>query len=304
MKAIEPGRLSLRLSSAMTFASVTHIESCPDIGPACNGPAPPAPYWHHVELFVAEIPLEASYGLLPWLAAELRFPLRVVDVRPTFRGQGGGELAIDDIHHRRETLFGPADPWLALRVAGRSAGWSAGARLGATLPLGKTQPDPFELAARGQEHEHIQFGSGTIVPVIGGAVAYAWPRVELGAAALGLFSLYENHFGYRAPTRLFGAVRLTVPFLGGDLRPFVSVDLSHESNELWHGAIGGEGPTERTDLLAGGGVSWRFRDPWAADFGFRARVAKLGGGATLDYPGVVELGLTTAFDLPRPQSSN
>lgn len=293
-----PGRLALRLGAVMAFSFVTHVESCPDIGPACAERPPPDPYWHHVQLFVAELPLEASFGVTPWLAAELRLPLRVVDVRPSFRALDGTPLPIDgDIHHRRETLVGLADPWLAARVAGRRGALTAGARLGVSLPLGKTEPDPFALGRQGLPHEHVQFGSGTFVPVVGGSVAYAWPRVELAANALALFSLYENRYGYRAPTRLFAALRLTVPLLTGALRPFVEADLARETNELWHGAIGDEGPTARTDLLVGGGVRWSFHDPWAADFGFRARAAKLGGGTTLDYPGLVELGLSTAFDL-------
>jgi hypothetical protein len=256
-------------------------------------------------LFVAQIPFDVSYGIVPWLAAELRFPLRVVDIRPTFRALDGTPLPFEsDIHHQKKTLAGAADPWLAVRFAGRWRGLRADARVGATLPLGKTQADPFELGHRGIVHEHIQFGSGTLVPIVGGALSYAWPRIALGAAATGLFSFYDNSQGYRAPTRYAGSLRVTVPLLAGALRPFAVGELSHENDELWHGKVGGEGPSARSDLLVGGGVSWSFLPPWTADLGFRARIAKLNGSTTLDYPAVVELGVATSFDLHKRGSSS
>jgi hypothetical protein len=44
-------------------------------------------------------------------------------------------------------------------------------------------------------------------------------------------------------------------------------------------------------------VSWAFSKPWTLEAGFLARVAKLTETATLDYPGVVQVGLSTNFDL-------
>jgi hypothetical protein len=53
----------------------------------------------------------------------------------------------------------------------------------------------------------------------------------------------------------------------------------------------------RTDVLLGGGVAWTFADPWTLEVGVLGRVAKLTDANTLDYPGVVQLGLSTRFDL-------
>jgi hypothetical protein len=297
----------------MASANVTHVAECPDLGPECNEKPPPIPYKHHVEMFAAELALDATFGILPWLAAELRFPLRITKVTPSYRELDGREKDVpDDIHHHDVTLFGPGDPWLMMRAGASRGGFVTGARLGVTLPLGKTRPDPYELGRRGHSHEHIQFGAGTLMPIVGAMISYRYDRVsarsplsgvELALSGLGLFSFYENHHGFRAPSRLFGSLRVTPLFLRGRLRPFVTADVTHETNERWRGKVGDEGPNERTDLLVGGGVSWRFYREWGVDFGFRVRAAKLAGGTTLHYPGVMEVGVSTSFDLLSPSSN-
>jgi len=75
------------------------------------------------------------------------------------------------------------------------------------------------------------------------------------------------------------------------------VDMPHETEELWNGAPGLEGSNVRTEILVGAGFSWRFAPPWAAEVGFRARVAQLTDAASFDYPGILEFGLATEFDL-------
>jgi hypothetical protein len=283
----------------MLVGTASHLATCPDLGPQCRGPTPPAPYYHHVSLFTAEIALDAAYGLAPWLAVEARLPLRIVKTRPTYTSLEGAPMSVpDDIHHHDETLAGPADPWLVLRLGGARGKLTTAARLGVSLPAGKTQPDPYVLAAQGQWHEHTQLGSGTVMPLVGLGLAYAFERVELSASALGIWSLYENGHRYRAPSQFFFSVRATAPFLDGALRPYVAVDLPHQTDELWSGAIGGEGPTARTELLLGGGLRWAFHAPWSVDLGLRARVAHFTGAATFDYPGLLQLGLATWFDLP------
>ena len=55
--------------------------------------------------------------------------------------------------------------------------------------------------------------------------------------------------------------------------------------------------TDGLFFLLGGGVAWELAAPWKVDAGLRARVAKLAGGATVDYPAIFQLGLSTRFDL-------
>ncbi len=291
------------MRATLAYARVVHIEDCPDIGPTCQNDPPPEPYWHDVKTLVSEIPLEVSYGVLPWLAVEARVPLRVVGVWPEYSTLAGTELPIIDEHHRRETLVGPADPWLTARVAGTVSKFSASARLGLSLPVGRTEPDPYALGRLGLPHQHIQFGSGTVMPVLGGFFQRAWSRVEVGIGVLGVVSLADNAYGYRSPSRAFVSLRATAPLLEGKLRPFVATDFNLESTELWHGRVGDEGSTERVDFLVGGGVAWQLAKSWSVDATFRIRAAKFAHGSTLDYPGFLQVGGTWMLDTGSSASS-
>src|SRR5262249_41897590 len=184
----------------MLVGTASHLATCPDLGPQCRDPVPPTPYYHHVFLFTTEIALDAAYGVTPWLAVEARLPLRIVKTKPTYTSLDGAPMSVpNDIHHHDETLVGPADPWLVLRLGGALGKLTPAARAGAPLPAGKTQPNPYALALEGKWHEHTQFGSGTFMPIVGIGVAYAFERVQLSASGLGIFSLYEDGYGYRAP---------------------------------------------------------------------------------------------------------
>ena len=298
MTAVNPGRLDLRLGYSMLFATTSHVAECPDLGPQCASPTPPVPYNHHVDLFMSEVSLDGSYGITPWLAVEARLALRIVDVTPTYSElDGTSKLVPDDIHHHDQTLVGPSDPWLVLRLGAANGNLVTSARLGVTLPIGRTEPDPYALGARGESHEHIQLGTGTFVPIVGAGVSYATDSVHLSLAALGLFSIYENGEGFRAPNRYIVTTRVALPFAEGSILPYAVADLTHESEEFWNGAPGLEGSNVRTEILVGAGVSWEFAAPWRAEIGLRARVAQLTDAASFDYPGLLQLGLSTQFDL-------
>jgi hypothetical protein len=295
---VEPGRLDLRLGASMLYATTSHVAECPDLGPECRTATPPTPYNHHVDQLMSDVSLDVSYGIAPWLAAELRLVLRIVDVNPTYSELDGTAKSVpNDIHHHDETLVGPGDPWLVLRAAAASGKVVTGARLGVTLPIGRTEPDPYALGAEGRWHQHLQFGTGTFMPIVGAGVSWASEPVELSLSALALFSVYENSEGFRAPSRFFLSTRATLPLADGAWKPYVSADLTHETEELWAGMEGMEGSTVRTEVLLGGGVSWRFADPWTAELGVRARVAQLTDAASFDYPGLLQIGLSTSFDL-------
>jgi hypothetical protein len=295
---VEPGRLDLRLGVSLSGASTGHLAECPDLGPECGAPVPPTPYYHHVDLVLGETSLDASYGVTRWLAAELRFSVRVVDLTPTYSEIDGREkLVPDDIHHHDVTIIGPTDPWVSLRFAGTVGKLVSAAKLGVTLPLGGIEPDPYKLGAEGKSHEHTQLGTGTLMPLVGIGLSYNLDPVELSVSGTGLFSVYENRVGFRAPSRYFFSARATLRLLDGALRPYVELDIPHETQELWNGSPGLEGSNVRTDLLVGGGLTWEFAEPWAVEAGFMARAAQLTHAATFDYPGVGQLALSTRFDL-------
>ena len=287
----------------MLYATTSHLAECPDLGPECRSGTPPTPYNHHVDQLMSDVSLDVSYGIAPWLAAELRLVLRIVDVDPTYSEVDGTPKSVpNDIHHHDETLVGPGDPWLVLRAAGAHDKLVTGARFGVSLPIGRTEADPYALGAEGRWHEHLQFGTGTFVPIVGAGVSYAFEPVELSLSALGLFSVYENDEGYRAPSRFFLSTRATFPLGEGVYKPYVSADLTHETEELWGGMEGMEGSTVRTEVLLGAGIAVLFADPWTAELGVRARVAQLTDAASFDYLGLLQVALSTYFDLGPSQA--
>lgn len=282
----------------MLGGSSSHVAECPDLGPACFTGPPPTPFYHHVALFSTETALDASYGVLPWLAVEARLSLRTVTTKPTYTElDGTPKTVLDDPHHHDETIIGPADPWLVLRFGSVWSKLITTARLGVTVPIGSTVPNPYVLGAEGKWHEHTQLGSGTFIPLVGLGLAYTIGPAELDLSALGIFSVYANDKGYRAPSRLFPALRVTVPFLKGDLRPYVAVDLPCETGERWDGKPGLEGVDGRIDLLVGGGLSYRFKAPWRVDLSARGHAAGLARGASFDYPGLLQIGVATEIDV-------
>jgi hypothetical protein len=155
-------------------------------------------------------------------------------------------------------------------------------------------PDPYALGREGLWHEHIQFGTGTVVPVAGGGVAYRAGKLDLAADALAFFGLYANGYGYRPPLRLFAATRATY-HLGPTWLPFVTVDFVHEGRDVWQGLYGDESYL-RDDVLAGCGMGWAFARGWLAQAGLVFRVAQFGSGASFDYPGMLQLALSAHFD--------
>lgn len=250
-----------------------------------------------MELVAADVSLDGAYGIAPWLAVEARLVLRVVDTTPTYFEQDGTPKQVpDDIHHHDETLVGPGDPWVMARFGGAFGELVTAARLGLSLPLGSTTPDPYALGAEGKWHEHTQLGTGTVVPIAGLGLSYPVGPVDLSLSALGLFSVYSGQYGYRAPARYFAGLRGDVPFLSRRLVPFVTVDVTHETDEIWNGAPGLEGSTRRTDLLVGGGLGWEFAPSWRLEVGARARVFKLSSAPGFDSPGVLQLALSTSLD--------
>jgi hypothetical protein len=250
-----------------------------------------------VELVAADVSLDGAYGIAPWLAVEARFVLRVVDTTPTyFELDRTPKQVPNDIHHHDETLVGPGDPWLMARFGGSFGKLVTAARFGLSLPLGSTAPDPYALGAQGKWHEHTQLGTGTVVPIVGLGLSYPAGPVDLSLSALGLFSVYANGYGYRAPARYFAGIRADVPLFARRLSPFVTVDLAHETDEIWHGALGLEGSSRRTDLLVGGGFSWEFAPKWRLELGVRGRVLKLSSAPGFDSPGVAQLAVSTSLD--------
>lgn len=280
------------------YGSAEHLAECPDLGPACNGPVPPVPYYHHVGLLLSDVTADVAYGLTEAIAVEARVVFRVADTTPTYREIDGTEKFVpNDIHHHDRTIVGFGDPWLVFRAAAAWGKLRTAARLGVSFPVGRTEPDPYALAAQGKWHEHIMMGTGTFMPIVGMGVAYPIGPVEFAASALGIFNVYENPDGFRAPSRMFGGIRAGYPIPSIKLTPQLTADIAYESTEIWHGAYALEGFNARADVLVGAGVQWEFAEKWKLEANVKARVLRLTDAPAFNYPGLAQLSISHAWDL-------
>ena len=243
-------------------------------------------YRHVQRLWVSQAELVASRGLGHGLALEARLPLRHVTTRIRFVDPAGQPFDPREgfIHHRNETLVKPSDPWLLLH-GGKSRGrWSFGARVGVALPLGRTEEDPIALGAAGLTHQHIQFGTGTVDPILGVGVSRRMGRGTLTLDGLGRFTVAMNDHGYEAGERQQASLGYAQPV--GTWRPRVSLDVVREGAERWNGRVDDdEGNLGRTDLLASVTIG---RGAWWA--GVQVPLAQRVVGAQLATPVIVSLG--------------
>jgi hypothetical protein len=282
-----------------TATSSSHVEECPDIGPACRT-APllqPPPYNHVQRLYAADLTLDAAYGVTPWLGLELVAPIRQVTTTIRYTDLAGHPYTPDppDVHHRNETLIGPADPWLLAQLGGIRGAWAVSGRVGATVPIGRTEPNPFTLGEMGLAHEHIQFGSGTVDPLLGAAVERRFAGWSLAATALARLTLYRNDHGYQAGPRVFSSLMATSP-LGTRVWAFTAgADLFHEWAERWDGVVREEGNIGRTDVLASAGASLRLGAGWTMTATAKVPVYVAATGAQVSYPAILQLGVGTSL---------
>jgi hypothetical protein len=247
--------------------------------------------WHVQDITVADAAFVTEYGIARGLGLSLTAFYRQATTRVRFQDEARQDVVVPggDIHHRNETLDGPGDPW-ALLVTGRAFGpWSLGVRGGVSIPIGRTEENPFALGRQGLSHQHIQFGAGTWNPLAGVTLGRRLGAATLTGSVLARIVTYENDHGYRAGNRydlsLRAERRLHGPWLvaGG-------LDLAREDAERWNGVIEEEGNLGRTDLLAAFALAHRMGAAGAATLQVRVPLLVRASGAQVDYPVIVSLG--------------
>ena len=290
-----PGRLTLALTMAVLPASSTELLD--EQGQVLRT---------DTRLVLAETRLAASYALTPSLALDASLPYRIVDVGVTHRDPATGEVVVPSappIHARDETLHGVGDPSIALHVARDLGGFGVHARLGTSLPLGRSEEDPVALGAIGQEHQHVQLGSGTFIPSL--ALEVQRPIGEVTLAGFGLIhaSLYDNDHGYRAGDRWSAGVSGSAGLGTRGWTFSLAAEVHAETAETWDGVVpADEGNAGRTDVLLGGVVAWRPRPGLAVVLDVKVPVYAHVVGPQLDYPVVIGVGFVTTRDVKRRPS--
>jgi hypothetical protein len=304
--ALLPGEISVAVNLSGTTMRVVHSEYCPDIGPICNQRAEP-PQLHDQRFYIGEVRPVVAIGITQLLAAEIQAPIRLLKTTIVFRRLDGAPFEPDyqNIHHRNETLFGVADPWLLGRATWSVDKFIVTGRGGVGVPLGSTEEDPFARGRAGLPHQHIQFGTGTFYPVLAVDAGARLGEIGLSAYAQTLLFLTENKYGYRAGNRYGGGVSGDVGVVPR-LRAGVGADILNEQPERWNGIVQQDGNVGRTDVLAGGMVSYAFGNVIASltvkvpiyqhfidvAHGHEGQVGQL------TYPAIVNLAVQTTFGAP------
>ncbi|WP_321550015.1 hypothetical protein [Hyalangium rubrum] len=286
----------MQLSLLTTSVRVMHESACPDIGPICNERDEP-PQIHDQRFAIGELRVGVEHGFTDALGLELQLPLRLNRSTIQFRRLDGTpvELDYENIHHRNETLFGLGDPWVLGRYAFSLGEVRLATRAGFTVPLGNTVEDPFALGDAGLSHQHVQFGTGTVQPLLGLEAERTWDAWSVRGWGQAQVSLAENSHGFRAGHRfglgLSGGLKVV-----DTLHLSAGVNLAHEQPERWGGVVQQDGNLGRTDVLVGGTLSWSVKD---VRLGFNLQVPVyshiIGHHGQLDYPGLLGLTAGTTF---------
>jgi thiol-disulfide isomerase/thioredoxin len=280
--------------------STQHEEACPDIGPICDVRAEP-PQIHDQTIDLAELRANLEFGLSARWALVALLPFRTVRTGIVYRNLAGDPITLDyeNIHHRNETLSGIADPWILSRFGGGAGSWGYDLRAGLTLPLGKTQEDPFRAAELGQEHEHIQFGTGTVNPVLGFGFRRPLDRWMFDAWGIGFFGLYESHKGYEAGNRYGTGAGMS--YRGEAPRAWsvrAGLEAQQENAEHWHGTVHrSDGNQGRKDLYLDTNGAVKISTDWFLTGTVKVPLATRVVGGELDFPAIFEIGFSRSFEL-------
>jgi hypothetical protein len=246
------------------------------------------------------VTLDAQYGVLPWLTVAATIPYRALTTRVHYTDLAGNDYQPNppDVHHSNRTLTGLGDPTVAVVIGQALGRLGFSVRLGAMLPLGRTlDENPFELGREGRVHEHIQFGVGTVRPLVGSAIGYDFGAIGIDGWFLGVMSVAANSIGYKTGQRIAGGARVSSTLGAKTARFGLGAEMTHETTETWGGAQAEEGNLGRTDVLAVASARWSPFTTWGLFGAVKVPLYVNAVGAQLSYPLVLQLGIATAVPL-------
>jgi thiol-disulfide isomerase/thioredoxin len=166
------------------------------------------------------------------------------------------------------------------------------ARAGFTIPIGRTEEDPFAMPEL--PHQHIQFGTGTVNPVLAAEVGYGWGKWRAFGFAFTQQIVYENSKGYKAGDRYAGGLGVRRALGSWSLRG--GVEMQAESLERWGGiSYKDEGNQGRIDVYAGAGASWAATDRLSLDAALKIPFVNHVVNGQLQMPALLEVGATWMF---------
>ena len=239
-----------------------HNASCPDVSPVhCadaeqNGEPIPA-HDHDQTLLFGTLNSNVVYALQPDLQLIVNIPIQYRRTTISYSLLATGEPyepPYAGIHHRNESLLGVGDPELAAQKFFSKNRYTLGVSLGSSVPLGKIEENPYLLALQGEQHQHLQLGTGVFMPNVTVTGIYTNQDHGLITQVRSEFSLYENQYEYYTGSAIrwdFGYWKRTNPrtVLLGQVRG------SHEQPDEWMGLTAPH--SERHSLGLAGVLTWK-----------------------------------------------
>ena len=290
---------------------MVHPASCPSIAPRTCATQPIPDHLHDQGITLLRLEPGVTAGLSKGFQVSFHLPVDLKVSTIDYRLEDGSvfDPPYGDVHHRNETLFGLGDARVMARWSGQipASPLLLGFALGAALPTGKTEEDPFVASSREETHQHLQFGNGTVDPLASILLILTGPDVGLLATANGRFPLYANSKGYRGPRLIDVSVgptlRLAEPLRAVQLQ--LTGTFEWASPELWGGL-----PGENSGMWAVStrlGLSWNITPQLAIQANLMARLYEQSGGAQISRPVTLTLGVSGFLDLrklgqrPKPE---
>ena len=248
-----------------THIAFSHDAHCPEISPrVCADPdIEMLPHEHHQGVTMLRYQTTASFGLGGgWqLMGMIPVDAKLLSIEYTTMDGEPYDPPYGDIHHRNETLFGLGDGRVEAQYFFFAAeGWVLGGGLGATVPLGRTEENPYALAARSEKHQHMQMGSGTVDPAF--SLSSVWSGAKWGGSLTsnGSMPVMESRHGYM-PTPILQVSGGPSYVINSSLITTAEVSLWREWQAKWAGEP--DRMSGRTVLTAGGALIYRISPHWA-----------------------------------------
>jgi hypothetical protein len=250
---------------------VSHPAVCPEISPVHCAEAGGLPdHSHHQTMVLTRLNGLLAVGLGKGLQAKVELPLDLKRMSIEYLDHSGAPYTppYAGNHHRNETLTGLGDGRVQLEVYTRlGESWVVGGGLGASVPTGRTEEDPYALAAQSLKHQHIQMGSGTVDPVGSLTAVYGGHQWGMTASMQGRMPVMHSAKDYKPVGSVSTSVGPTYQ-ITSKLMLLGGAEVLWESQAYW-----GDRPdpmSGRTAIVGAGGAVYRF-NPTVAVMG-QARV--------------------------------
>ena len=220
-------------------------------------------HFHNQFMLPMELRTNLDWGWSETFGISVQIPIRLIYTTINYELPNGQSYEPLDanIHHRNETLGGLGDGIFAIRLSKSFiSGWWLITRLGSSIPLGRTENNPFSVQAQKKEHQHIQMGTGTFDPFMSLALARRFSNWQSSLYGQASIPLYENTKGFQGGVMTFVNAKLSYRL---KQRSLLHLGLSwlRQGAEQWEGEVQQDGIYGRQELLLGLGTTFSFGGP-------------------------------------------